>query len=91
MRMEIGLVILCSVLLVAFLWERRKAVQVRRALKKEVDELRKTSYIAGAILQSVHAFVLLKDSGFVVLITNYYGSTGIINGAEEKNVGDQLQ
>lgn len=45
--MEIGLVILCSVLLVAFLWERRKAVQVRRALKKEVDELRKTSYIAG--------------------------------------------
>lgn len=75
--MEIGLVILCLVLLVAFLWERRKAVQVRRALKKEADELRKTSYIAGAILQSVHAFVLLIDSGFVVLKTNYYRRTGI--------------
>lgn len=89
--MEIGLIILCSVLLVAFLWERRKVIQVRRALKKEADELRKTSYIAGAILQSVHAFVLLIDSGFIVLKTNYYRRTGIKKGAAEKKVGDLLQ
>lgn len=89
--MEIALIILCSVLLVAFLWERRKVIGVGRALKKEADELKKTSYIAGAILQSVHAFVLLIDSDFVVLKTNYYRRTGTKKGVAEKRVGDLLQ
>ncbi|MCS3283109.1 hypothetical protein NXV73_11790 [Bacteroides salyersiae] len=47
-------------------------MQTRRALQKEADELKKTSYIAGAVLRSVHAFVLLIDSSFTVLNTNYY-------------------
>ncbi len=89
--MEILLIILCSVLLIAFLWERRKWVQACLALQKETDELKKTSYIAGAILKSVHAFVLLIDSDFTVLNTNYYRRTGTRKGAAKKKVGDLLQ
>ena len=48
-------------------------MQTRRALQKEADELKKTSYIAGAVLRSVHAFVLLIDSSFTVLNTNITG------------------
>ena len=50
MVIEIFLITLCLVLLIAFLWERRKWMQTRRALQKEADELKKTSYIAGAVL-----------------------------------------
>ena len=76
MVIEIFIITLCLVLLIAFLWERRKWMQTRRALQKEADELKKTSYIAGAVLRSVHAFVLLIDSSFTVLNTNYYRRTG---------------
>lgn len=91
MVIEIVLIVLCLVLLIAFLWERRKLVQTRRALKKEADELKKTSYITGAVLRSVHAFILLIDSNFVVLNTNYYRRTGTQRGMGEKKVGDLLQ
>ena len=66
-------------------------MQTRRALQKEADELKKTSYIAGAVLRSVHAFVLLIDSSFTVLNTNYYRRTGTRKGSAEKKVGDLLQ
>ena len=66
-------------------------MQTRRALQKEADELKKTSYIAGAVLRSVHAFVLLIDSSFTVLNTNYYRRTGTRKGSAEKKVGDILQ
>ena len=91
MVIEIFLITLCLVLLIAFLWERRKWMQTRRALQKEADELKKTSYIAGAVLRSVHAFVLLIDSSFTVLNTNYYRRTGTRKGSAEKKVGDLLQ
>ena len=91
MVIEIFLITLCLVLLIAFLWERRKWMQTRRALQKEADELKKTSYIAGAVLRSVHAFVLLIDSSFTVLNTNYYRRTGTKKGSKEKKVGDLLQ
>lgn len=91
MVIEIFLITLCLVLLIAFLWERRKWMQARRALQKEADELKKTSYIAGAVLRSVHAFVLLIDSDFTVLNTNYYRRTGTRKGSAEKKVGDLLQ
>lgn len=91
MVVEIALMLVCLVLLIAFLWERKKWMQARRALKIEAEELKKTSYIAGAVLRSVHAFVLLIDSNFTVLNTNYYRRTGIRKGAAEKKVGDLLQ
>lgn len=91
MVVEIVLVIVCLALLIAFFWERRKWILACRALQKEAEELKKTSYIAGAVLRSVHAFVLLIDSNFTVLNTNYYRRTGTRKGAAEKKVGDLLQ
>lgn len=91
MIVEIVLIALCLVFLIAFLLERKRRMQISRALRKEADELKKTSYIAGAVLRSVHAFVLLIDSNFIVLNTNYYRRTGTRKGAAEKKVGDLLQ
>lgn len=91
MVVEILLIVVCLTLFFAFLWERRKWILACRALKREAEELKKTSYIAGAVLRSVHAFVLLIDSNFTVLNTNYYRRTGTRKGAGEKKVGDLLQ
>lgn len=50
MVIEIFLITLCLVLLIAFLWERRKWMQTRRALQKEADELKKDKlYCRGGI------------------------------------------
>lgn len=85
------LIVLCAVLLLSFLWERRKCLRMQQRLFRESRKLERTSHIAGSVLKNVHAFILLIDNDFKVLKTNYYQKTGTKKAVEEKRVGDLLQ
>lgn len=84
-------IVLSAILLICFLWERRKCLRMQQRLFRESRKLEHTSHIASAILKNVHAFILLIDNDFKVLKTNYYQKTGTRKGAEEKRVGDLLK
>lgn len=64
---------------------------MRRALRHEARQLEKTNRVTSAVLKNVHAYVLLIDTGFTVLKTNYYHLTNTPKGEGEKKVGDLLQ
>ena len=83
--------ILCAILLISFLWERRKCLRMQKRLFRESRKLEHTNHVASAILKNVHAFILLINNDFKVLKTNYYQQTGTRKGPEEKRVGDLLQ
>ena len=83
--------ILCAVLLLSYLLERRKCLRMQKRLFRESRKLEHTNHIASAILKNVHAYILLIDNDFKVLKTNYYQLTGTQKGLEEKRVGDLLQ
>ena len=85
------LLILCAVLLLSYLMERRKCLRMQKRLFRESRKLEHTNHIASAILKNVHAYILLIDNDFKVLKTNYYQLTGTQKGLEEKRVGDLLQ
>lgn len=85
------LIILCAILLISFLWERRKCLRMQKQLFRESRKLEHTNHVASAILKNVHAFILLINNDFKVLKTNYYQQTGTRKGPEEKRVGDLLQ
>ena len=84
-------IILCAILLISFLWERRKCLRMQKRLFRESRKLEHTNHVASAILKNVHAFILLINNDFKVLKTNYYQQTGTRKGPEEKRVGDLLQ
>ena len=83
--------IICAILLLSYLWERRKCLRMQKLLFRESRKLEHTNHIASAILKNVHAYILLIDNDFKVLKTNYYQLTGTQKGLEEKRVGDLLQ
>lgn len=85
------LIILCAILLISFLRERRKCLRMQKRLFRESRKLEHTNHVASAILKNVHAFILLINNDFKVLKTNYYQQTGTRKGPEEKRVGDLLQ
>lgn len=85
------LIILCAILLISFLWERRKCLRMQKRLFRESRKLEHTNHVASAILKNVHAFILLINNDFKVLKTNYYQQTGTRKGPEEKRVSDLLQ
>ena len=85
------LIFLCAILLISFLWERRKCLRMQKRLFRESRKLEHTNHVASAILKNVHAFILLINNDFKVLKTNYYQQTGTRKGPEEKRVGDLLQ
>lgn len=85
------LIVLCAILLICFLWERRKCLRMQRRLFRESRKLEHTSHVAGAILKNVQAYILLIDNDFKVLKTNYYQKTGTKKSTEIKRVGDLLQ
>lgn len=85
------LIILCAILLISFLWERRKCLRMQKRLFRESRKLEHTNHVASAILKNVHTFILLINNDFKVLKTNYYQQTGTRKGPEEKRVGDLLQ
>ena len=88
---HVTLIILCAILLISFLWERRKCLRMQKRLFRESRKLEHTNHVASAILKNVHAFILLINNDFKVLKTNYYQQTGTRKGPEEKRVGDLLQ
>ena len=85
------LLIICAILLLSYLWDRRKCLRMQKRLFRESRKLEHTNHIASAILKNVHAYILLIDNDFKVLKTNYYQLTGTQKGLEEKRVGDLLQ
>ena len=85
------LLIICAILLLRYLWERRTCLRMQKRLFRESRKLEHTNHIASAILKNVHAYILLIDNDFKVLKTNYYQLTGTQKGLEEKRVGDLLQ
>ena len=85
------LLIICAILLLSYLWERRKCLRMQKRVFRESRKLEHTNHIASAILKNVHAYILLIDNDFKVLKTNYYQLTGTQKGLEEKRVGDLLQ
>lgn len=85
------LLIICAILLLSYLWERRKCLRMQKRLFRESRKLEHTNHIASAILKNVHAYILLIDNDFKVLKTNYYQLTGTQKGLEEKRAGDLLQ
>ena len=85
------LISLCAILLISFLWERRKCLRMQKRLFRESRKLEHTNHVASAILKNVHAFILLINNDFKVLKTNYYQQTGTRKGPEEKRAGDLLQ
>ena len=85
------LLIICAILLLSYLLERRKCLRMQKRLFRESRKLEHTNHIASAILKNVHAYILLIDNDFKVLKTNYYQLTGTQKGLEEKRVGDLLQ
>lgn len=85
------LLIICAILLLSYLWERRKCLRMQKRLFRESRKLEHTNHIASAILKNVHAYILLIDNDFKVLKANYYQLTGTQKGLEEKRVGDLLQ
>lgn len=85
------LLIICAILLLSYLWERRKCLRMQKRLFRESRKLEHTNHIASAIQKNVHAYILLIDNDFKVLKTNYYQLTGTQKGLEEKRVGDLLQ
>ena len=85
------LLIICAILLLSYLWERRKCLRMQKRLFRESRKLEHTNHIASAVLKNVHAYILLIDNDFKVLKTNYYQLTGTQKGLEEKRVGDLLQ
>ena len=85
------LLIICAILLLSYLWERRKCLRMQKRLFRESRKLEHTNHIASAILKNVHDYILLIDNDFKVLKTNYYQLTGTQKGLEEKRVGDLLQ
>ena len=85
------LLIICAILLLSYLWERRKCLRMQKRLFRDSRKLEHTNHIASAILKNVHAYILLIDNDFKVLKTNYYQLTGTQKGLEEKRVGDLLQ
>ena len=52
------LLIICAILLLSYLWERRKCLRMQKRLFRESRKLEHTNDIASAILKNVHAYIL---------------------------------
>lgn len=72
----------------AFLWERRKRKFMQSASDRKLENVNR---LFDAILTHIHAYVLVIDSDFKVLKTNYYDLTQLNPDGKEKRVGDLLQ
>lgn len=91
MAVQVIVIIMCVILLVGFLRERKKNRITRQILTRKSRKLERTNHITSAILKNVHAFVLLIDKDFNIIQTNYYQHTGTLKSRKEKKVGDLLQ
>lgn len=88
MMWQIVLIGICVAFLGAFLWERRKRKFMQSASDRKLENVNR---LFDAILTHIHAYVLVIDSDFKVLKTNYYDLTHLNPDGKEKRVGDLLQ
>ena len=88
MMWQIVLIGVCVSFPGAFLWERRKRKFMQSASDRKLENVNR---LFDAILTHIHAYVLVIDSDFKVLKTNYYDLTHLNPDGKEKRVGDLLQ
>lgn len=91
MVIEIVSIVLCLASFIVLFIERQRRKRVQQELEREAYQLKKVNAVTNAVFKNVHAFVLLIDSDFKVLRTNYYNRTGKVSDQSEKRVGDLLQ
>ena len=72
----------------AILWEKRQGKLMQSASDRKLENV---NCLFDAILTHIHAYVLVIDSDFKVLKTNYYDLTHLSPDGKEKRVGDLLQ
>ncbi|NLI35375.1 MAG: hypothetical protein GX416_02495 [Bacteroidales bacterium] len=85
------LVILISAFLLIYSFfqcQQKKELACR--LNKENKALEKAEKLTDAIFRTAHAYIVLIDSDFVVLKTNYYTLTDTIAALGKKRLGDLL-
>ena len=88
MMWQIVLSLVCVAFLGAILWEKRQGKLMQSASDRKLENV---NCLFDAILTHIHAYVLVIDSDFKVLKTNYYDLTHLSPDAKEKRVGDLLQ
>lgn len=91
MILQVVVIVLCLILLVLLVRERKERRLLQKQAEQDVTTLENTNRLMDAILSHINAYVLLIDSDFIVLKTNYYELTGHKKGDKEKRVGDLLQ
>lgn len=72
----------------AILWEKRQGKLMQSASDRKLENV---NCLFDAILTHIHAYVLVIDSDFKVLKTNYYDLIHLSPDGKEKRVGDLLQ
>ncbi|EIY88945.1 hypothetical protein HMPREF1079_04103 [Bacteroides fragilis CL05T00C42] len=85
---QIVLSLVCVAFLGAILWEKRQGKLMQSASDRKLENV---NCLFDAILTHIHAYVLVIDSDFKVLKTNYYDLTHLSPDGKEKRVGDLLQ
>ena len=88
MMWQIVLSLVCVAFLGAILWEKRQGKLMQSASDRKLENV---NCLFDAILTHIHAYVLVIDSDFKVLKTNYYDLTHLSPDGKEKRVGDLLQ
>ena len=88
MMWQIVLSRVCVAVLGAILWEKRQGKLMQAASDRKLENV---NCLFDAILTHIHAYVLVIDSDFKVLKTNYYDLTHLSPDGKEKRVGDLLQ
>ena len=88
MMWQIVLSLVCVAFLGAILWEKRQGKLMQSASDRKLENV---NCLFDAILTHIHAYVLVIDSDFIVLKTNYYDLTHLSPDGKEKRVGDLLQ
>lgn len=88
MMWQIVLSLVCVAFLGATLWEKRQGKLMQSASDRKLENV---NCLFDAILTHIHAYVLVIDSDFKVLKTNYYDLTHLSPDGKEKRVGDLLQ
>ena len=88
MMWQIVLSLVCVAFLGAILWEKRQGKLMQSASDRKLENV---NCLFDAILTHIHAYVLVIDSDFKVLKTNYYDLTHFSPDGKEKRVGDLLQ
>ena len=89
MMWQIVLSLVCVAFLGAILWEKRQGKLMQSASDRKLENV---NCLFDAILTHIHAYVLVIDSDFKVLKTNYYDLTHLSpDGKEKRAIGNAFR